>query len=260
MAIAGLIQVQQDQLGLPYACGMAKSGTSYESTLRAHFAAARAERAAARDAAVSADDRLAVRRWQQARLAATHADLLASSEFGPAARFFLSELYSTEDLTQRDADIERVIRILVKFLPDKALATLAAALEMDALSELLDARLGKALRAQSSVTTQPLTITPANYEVAYRAMGDYHLRLRQIALTEEIGLALDKLARMPLLAGLLRMMRGPAHAGGVGGLHEFLERGYAAFAHMKDGRAFILTIVERERTEHERLAGGTRRD
>ncbi len=87
-------------------------------------------------------------------------------------------------------------------------------------------------------------------------MGQGDLRLRQIALTEEIGLALDKLARMPLLSGLLRMMRGPAHAGGVGGLHEFLERGYAAFAHMKDGRAFIQTIVTRERAEHQRLAEG----
>lgn len=235
---------------------MARSENSHEATLRSHFAAARAERAAARETSVSADDRLAVRRWQQARLATTHADLLTSSECGPAARFFLSELYSTEDLTQRDADIERVIRILVKFLPDRALATLAAALEMDALSELLDARLGKVMREQAGDSTQALAITTSSYQSAYRTMGDWELRLRQIALTEDIGMALDKLARMPLLAGLLRMMRGPAHAAGVGGLHEFLERGYTAFAQMKDGRAFIQTIVDRERAEHQRLTSG----
>lgn len=239
---------------------MAKSGTSYEALLREHFAAAKAERAAAASTPVSTDDRLAVRRWQQQRLAATHADLLASPEFGPAARFFLSELYSTEDLSQRDADIERVIRILVKFLPDRALATLAAALEMDALSELLDGRLGKQLRAccaSDDLGSRPLIIDDQRYRTAYCGMGDFDLRLRQIALTEEIGLALDKLARMPLLAGLLRMMRGPAHAGGVGGLHEFLERGYTAFAHMTDGRAFVRTIVERERAEHLRLTGSS---
>lgn len=234
---------------------MANAGkTSFEASLRAHFAAARAERAAARQTQVGADDRLAVRRWQQARLAITYADLLASDQFGPAAHFFLSDLYSTEDLTQRDADIERVIRILVKFLPDKALATLAAALEMDALSELLDGRLAKALR-DSQPGTAALLLDAQRYETAYRTMGDHDLRLRQISLTEEIGLALDKLARMPLLAGLLRMMRTPAHAGGVGALHEFLERGYAAFAHMKNGRSFIRTIVERERAEHTRLSG-----
>ncbi|MBL8311502.1 MAG: hypothetical protein JNL19_13845 [Burkholderiales bacterium] len=224
------------------------------SALREHFAAARREREQASATHVLAADRLAVRRWQQARLAVTHADLLAADESGPAARFFLSELYSTDDLTQRDADIERVIRVLVKFLPDRALATLAAALEMDALSELLDARLGRTLRSRAG-TDEALVITAKDYASAYREMGCADLRLRQIALTEEIGLALNKLARMPLLAGLLRMMRAPAHASGVGELHEFLERGYAAFAHMQDGRTFIQTIVSRERNEHQRLTG-----
>ena len=59
---------------------------------------------------------------------------------------------------------------------------------------------------------------------------------------------------MPLLLGLLRLMGGPAHASGVGGLHAFLERGYAAFAHMKGAQAFIDTIVADERGEHERLS------
>ncbi len=53
------------------------------------------------------------------------------------------------------------------------------------------------------------------------------------------------------------MMRTPAVAGGVGRLHEFLERGYAAFAHMKDGQAFISSIANRERQEHERLMANT---
>lgn len=234
-----------------YALYMAKS-PSIESTLRAHFAAARAERNLAAKTLTSAADRQAVRMYQQARLGATHADLLASDKYGPAATFFLTELYSTEDLAQRDADIERVIKILVKFLPEKALSTLAAALEMDALSELLDSKLTAQLRSN-----QPpggiLNINGASYASAYRAMGNFDLRLKQLALTEEIGLALDKLARMPLLMSLLRIMRGPATAGGVGGLHEFLERGYAAFVHMKGGRDFVDAIVSRERAEHERL-------
>lgn len=223
-----------------------------ESSLRAHFEAARAERVLSRATTSSAADRLAVRTYQQARLADTHSDLLASEKYGPAATFFLTELYSTEDLTQRDADIERVIKILVKFLPDKALATLAAALEMDALSELLDGRLAAVLRAKQTAGA-PLKIDATDYRQAYRDMNDFDLRLRQMELTEEIGLALDKLARMPLLLTLLRIMRAPATAGGVGGLHEFLERGYAAFAHMKGGREFIEAIVSREREEHQRL-------
>ena len=234
-----------------YALQMAKVG-SLESELRNNFAAARAERDAANGLPLNAADRMAVRGFQQARLAATHADLLASSQYGPAAYFFLTELYSTEDMTQRDADIERVIKILVRFLPDKALATLAAALEMDALSEHLDGKMVAALRSVQN-NKEPLKIDPSRYQQAYRSVGQPEQRLRQIALTQSIGGALDQLARKPLLRGLLRMMRTPAVAGGVGGLHEFLERGYAAFAHMKDGQAFISSIANRELIEHERL-------
>ena len=231
---------------------MAKSAT-VESLLRAHFAVAHAERASAASSAVAAADRLAVRTWQQARLATTHAALLNSAKYGPAATFFLTELYSTADLTQRDADIERVIKILVRFLPEKALRTLATALEMDALSERMDSLMAAQLRALQP-SNAPLVITRESYGAAYRAMGAFDLRLRQIELTREIGLALDKLSRLPLLRGLLRMMSGPAQVSGVGGLHAFLERGYAAFAHMGDGQEFIDAIVDREREEHVRLA------
>ena len=234
-----------------YAVLMAKVG-SLESQLRGNFARARAERNAANDAPLTAADRMAVRAYQQARLAATHADLLSSREFGPAAYFFLTELYSTEDLTQRDADIDRVIKILVRFLPDKALATLAAALEMDALSEHLDGLMVAALRSVQN-NKEPLKIDAARYQRAYRSVGQPGERLQQIALTQSIGGALDQLARKPLLRTLLRVMRTPAVAGGVGGLHEFLERGYAAFAQMKDGKAFIESIAQRERDEHARL-------
>ncbi|MBC7709621.1 MAG: hypothetical protein H7203_06155, partial [Rhizobacter sp.] len=162
------------------------------------------------------------------------------------------ELYSTEDMTQRDADIERVIKILVRFLPDKALATLAAALEMDALSEHLDGQMVAALRSVQS-SAEPLKVDANRYRRAYLSVAQPAQRLRQIALTHSIGSALDQLARKPLLRGLLRMMRTPAVAGGVGGLHQFLERGYAAFAHMDDGQAFIESIATRELAEHQRL-------
>ena len=231
---------------------MAKS-TSVETLLRSHFAAARIGRTSAASSTVGAADRLAVRTWQQERLATTHAALLKSPTYGPAATFFLTELYSTADLTQRDADIERVIKILVKFLPDKALRTLAAALEMDALSERMDGLMAAQLRA-AQTSNQPLVITETSYALAYRAMGQFDLRLRQIELTQEIGLALDKLSRLPLLRRLLRMMSGPAQIGGVGGLHAFLERGYAAFAHMGGAEDFINAIVDQEREEHVRLA------
>jgi hypothetical protein len=232
---------------------MSETDANHEQLLRKHLAAARAERQRASANPLANADRLTVRTYQQLRMANTHADMLKSERYGPAAKFFLTELYSTGDLAQRDADIERVIRVLTKFLPKKALATLAAALEMDALSEALDGALARAVRA-SQGDTRPLKLDSERYALAYRGIGRFDEREQQIDLTQEIGLALDKLSRMPLLLSLLKLMRGPAHAANVGELQSFLESGYAAFSHMKGGKAFIDSIVSRERREHLRLA------
>jgi hypothetical protein len=223
-----------------------------EAQLRNNLSAARAARNAQTQSPERAADRLALRRYQQVRLQQTHADLLASKRYAPATVFFLTELYSTEDLTQRDADIERVIKVLVKFLPDNALKTLAAALEMDALSEKLDGEMAAALREKIKGDA-PLLIDEKSYRDAYRSVGQFEAREHQIALTESLGLSLDKLSRLPLLLSLLKVMRLPASAAGVAGLHEFLENGYAAFTKMKGGSEFIETIVQRERAEHARL-------
>ena len=108
------------------------------------------------------------------------------------------------------------------------------------------------LRA-AQTSHKPLVITLESYGAAYRAVGEINARLRQIELTQEIGLTLDKLSRLPLLRRLLRIMSRPARIGGVGGLHAFLERGYAAFADMGGANDFINAIVTQEREEHARL-------
>jgi hypothetical protein len=100
-----------------------------------------------------------------------------------------------------------------------------------------------------------LRIDGTAYQRAYCEAEDMALRNRQFELTEEIGASLDTLTKVPLLQGLLRIMKRPAYASGVGQLHEFLDRGYAAFAHMKGGAEFVKTVVARERTEHQRLIG-----
>lgn len=229
---------------------MTESAKEAEARLRAALAEARStrERSAA-DTALAAD-RMAVRLYQRARLAQTHADLLADPGTAGAARFFLDELYGTEDVSARDAEVEKVIKVLVRFLPASALSTLADALEIDALSERLDRLLALAWRKRAP---KAVALDAVCYRDAYREMGHHDERGRQIELTEHIGLSLCKLARVPLLRGLLAMMRGPAHAGGVGHLHDFLERGYDTFVGLPDAQAFVATLIARERAEHARL-------
>ena len=49
-----------------------------------------------------------LRAWQMERLAQTHAALLASERYGPACRFFLSDLFAPRDFSQRDQGFQHL--------------------------------------------------------------------------------------------------------------------------------------------------------
>ena len=88
----------------------------------------------------------AVKSWQSQRLQQTYPDLLASPRYGPACRFFLDELYGAKDFSQRDNEALRVVPKLARMLPDRAIETMALAVELDELSETLDARVAGLIR------------------------------------------------------------------------------------------------------------------
>ena len=199
-------------------------------------------RAAAADAVFGAR-RHALRAFQAARLARTHADLLASPASAEAASFFLADLYGPKDLSERDAEVERILPMMTSMLPVSGLQTLLLAVEVDALSERLDAAMVRALGRKLDGD-----IDDASYARAYRKVGERTARLDQIRLIGETGAALDALARRPLLRGLLKMMHGPAQMAGLGELHAFLFRGFEAFRSLADAEAFLDTIVSREGT------------
>lgn len=194
-------------------------------------------------------DRL--REWQAARLARTHADLLASPLYGTAASFFLDELYGPKDFSERDAEVERILPLMTSMLPVSGLRTLLLAVEVDALSERFDAAMVRALGAALD-----RELSEGAYAAAYREVGDRSGRLLQIRLVGETGEALDALARKPFVRGALKMMHGPAHLAGLGELHGFLERGFEAFRSMRDASDFLESIVERERAIANALFAG----
>ncbi len=189
---------------------------------------------------------LALKDWQSNRLRRTYPDLFAQPRYVVAGEFFLSELYGARDFEQRDVEAMRVVPKLARMLPDKAIETLVAAVELDELSETLDARVAERLS---------LPITDANYPAAYKAAGTLDERTLQIEMVDKIGRSLEKLAKVPLLAGMIRMMRVPAEAAGVGHLHHFLESGFNAFKAMGPAGEFLKTIRERETVLMQRLLG-----
>lgn len=217
--------------------------------LVAHLEQARSLRVA--HAAGAVGERLRLREWQARRLANSYADLLESERFGPAAAFFLSDLYGPKDLSERDADIARLVPLLSKTMPLSGLQTVARAVELDALSERLDAEMAAELQRRGVAS-----IDGAAYAAAYRKVGDRPGRERQIALIGEVGRTLDRLTRQPLVGGILRLMREPARLASMGAIQEFIERGFTAFQRMGTADEFLETIHRRETQLLEDLFAG----
>lgn len=184
--------------------------------------------------------REALRVWQAARLARTHADLLENPRYASTAAFFLSDIYGPKDLSRHEEDVRRILPVMIKVLPVPGLETVADAIELSALSELLDADMVAALQKKV------FSLTEAEYVQAYRAVGRRPDRERQIALIAHLGKSLDKLTRKPLIGTALSMMRKPAVLAGLADLQSFLERGYDAFRIMKGAEEFLGKITSRE--------------
>ena len=153
------------------------------------------------------------------------------------------------DARRRDSDMIKVQRAMERLLPREGLEALCLAVQLETLSQELDADVARAL--------PPGGITVARYAEAYRSAGRRADRERQIALTSEIGEYLDGVVRKPIIRGLVRLARGPAHAAGFGLLQEFLERGLDAFEAMHGATEFLGTVRARERRAMERLFAGT---
>jgi hypothetical protein len=189
--------------------------------------------------------------WQARRLAQTYADLSAQPRYADAIEFFKSDLYGDADVARRDADAARVVPMMVVMLPERVIATIAQAMELNVLSHELDRLVLKALpRADGSFGV-------ADYCRAYRRAGNMPQRQRQIFLIVEIGGALDVFVRKPLIRTALAMMRQPARLAGFGVLHDFLERGFNAFHRMGGADDFLDTIRRRETAIHDAIAGGS---
>jgi hypothetical protein len=215
---------------------------------RMEQSAALRNRARASEGAMRARELL--RRWQSERLARTHADLLADKRFHDAAQFFLDEIYGLKDTAQRDADVARVAPTLTRVLPEAGLETVADAVELDALSEELDADMVKALGRRIE------TIDSAAYAAAYRKMGRRADRERQLGLVDHLGHALDRLTRRAFAGTALKMMRKPAEMAGFADLQIFLQTGYSAFRKMGSADEFLARVIGRENAINEALFAG----
>lgn len=186
--------------------------------------------------------------WQSRRLLRSHADLHADPRYRAATEFFFRELYGEGDPKGRDRDLMRVQHVMRRLLPPAALHALCLAIELEILSQELDADVTRNLGDGP--------ITDETYAQGYRRANRLPDRERQIALINEIGGYLDRVVRTPVIGALVRLARGPAHAAGFGAMQEFLERGLAAFEAMHGAGDFLSTIRDREVRAMKRIVAG----
>jgi hypothetical protein len=187
----------------------------------------------------------ALKAYQQARFARTHASLLAHPRYGRAANFFLNELYGPQDFTQRDTQFSRIVPALVRLFPADTVATVESLAAVHALSERLDTAM--AIHLAGEVPAR------VSYLRAWQATGEATARARQIELVMSIGEALDRHTGSFVLRASLKAMRGPARAAGMGALQTFLESGFDAFGAMRGAGEFLATIQQRETALAQRL-------
>jgi hypothetical protein len=187
-----------------------------------------------------------VKRVQSRRFAGTYADLLAGGPYAAAAEFFLVELYSDKDYAERDAQFARIAGALEKLLPEQVSDTAVALAQLHALTEELDQAMALAWLAQTDAQAGDAR----RYVAAWREVGRRADRESQLTVVLGIGRQMARLTRTAGLRMMLRMMRGPAAAAGLGALQRFLETGFDTFAAMarrKEGaEKFLDTIRARE--------------
>lgn len=188
--------------------------------------------------------------WQANRMANTYADLASQARYADAISFFRTDLYGEGDFAQRDADLARVVPIMVRLLPARLITALARGTELNALSQELDQALLARLPRANGV------FTVAEYCAAYREPSERGAREHQIALIGEVGAGLDTYVRRPFIESGLSMMRQPARLAGLGALQDFLERGVSAFRKLEGAKEFLATIDRRERAIMEAIYNG----
>lgn len=201
----------------------------------------------------------ALRQWQAWRFRDTYTDVLKDAHMGPAALFFLTELYSEQDFSKRDAQFARIAGAIERLFPQAVVQTATLLAKLHALSETLDACMAI---QWLDISEQQGSLDLDAYQNLWQSLmstpGYAAARQQQLSATQDLGLQLQRHTKVPGLRFMLTMMRAPASAAGLQDLQRFLERGFDTFGQLgKAGKVpkFLATVSERESAWLAKMAG-----
>ena len=179
--------------------------------------------------------------WQMHYLLTLFVDLHEQPGYGAAIDFTVSDLAGV-GISDRDHDLERAAPIITRMLPQKALETIAAAAKLNARVLHFNLGIFDLLQVDGRL---PETISERAYCAACRESSSLEECVEMVHVAIELGATLKSLVKVPLLGGMLRAMRGPAHAAGFAALHKFLDDGYTKFRAIPDIDLFLEEIDTR---------------
>lgn len=201
----------------------------------------------------------ALRHWQAQRFRNTYSDILQDAHMGPAALFFLTELYSEQEFSKRDAQFARIAGTLERLFPQTVVQTATLLAKLHALSETLDACMALTWQANSpELNALDLSFYQQLWQSLLAAPGYAAGRQQQLDATHDLGLQLQRHTQVPGLRLMLKMMRTPASAAGLHDLQRFLERGFDTFGQLgKAGKVpqFLAIVGQRESAWLAQMAG-----
>ena len=188
-------------------------------------------------------------RWQLDYMLPFFSDLLEPEGYSEAVDFIVSDLAGV-GISERDRDIQRATPVIVRSLPAHPLETAAAAVELNARALAINLGICRELLVDGEL---PENMSETDYCAACHEVSTYDECMELVDLAVELGETLKRLVRVPLIGGLLRTMRKPAHAAGFGALQEFLETGYVTFRRISDIDRFLAHLRERMSQVFERI-------
>jgi hypothetical protein len=202
-----------------------------------------------------------IKAFQAKRFTGTYFDLLHIPQYQPATQFFLEELYSEKDYSERDTQFSRIAGTLERMFPKQVVQTAVSLAQLHSMTEDLDVAMAQSwLSSQNSIQkTDQESNQVDRYITAWHEVGRRADRDAQLSGALRVGQELVTLTRTPGLRMALKMMRKPATLAGMAALQRFLESGFDTFAAMGpkkpsnggqpspsiDGTAYFLQTVKK---------------
>jgi hypothetical protein len=189
-----------------------------------------------------------VQMWQKQRMQRTHQQHFAVKSHQLMAEYFLNRLYGGSDFDALAKQIARLMKYAhkaEKLIPENAIKTGTAGVELAILAVQLDEQVAKQLLADYAPNTP---LTDEMMRLSYLKLDQGQARLHQLELLDQLGANLDKYMRSFMVYTAFKMCKGVAYKHHFEVMYEFMQDGFLAMKPLKSAEQFVkaFTAIERQ--------------